>query len=121
MYSSNGSIGSFWRGQAHFQTGIEIERRLPYRATVRATAGHAAIAAIVRSGLKRRDGSDVHFRRIVFQIVIEKRTQDMLAKVQRRVAIEFDRAERTAVAESPDRDAMDPSPETLCRCLCPWA
>src|SRR5262245_62891335 len=52
---------------------------------------------LVRSGLERRHRRDVHLWRVVFQKVVEEGAQDLLAKIERGVAAEFQRAERTAV------------------------
>src|SRR5881296_541997 len=45
----------------------------------------------VRAGLVRRDRRHVHLRRIVLQIVIEKRAEDLAAEIQGGVAVELQR------------------------------
>ena len=52
----------------------------------------------VRPGFKRRHGSDVRRRRVILQIMIEKRSQNLLAKIESRIAVEFQRPKFAAIA-----------------------
>src|SRR6185369_2672410 len=51
----------------------------------------------VRAGFESLYRGDARFRRTVFQVLIEERTQNLTTERQRRIAIELYRAERTAV------------------------
>ena len=66
------------------------------------------------AGLERRDRRDVHGRRPVLQIVIEKRPQHVLPEPQRGIAAELQRAEGASlvdlltVVRLEDRGGVDP-------------
>ncbi len=53
----------------------------------------------VRAGFERDDRRQVSFRRVVLQILIQKRTQDLPREIERRIAVELQRAERAAVLD----------------------
>src|ERR1700755_2508137 len=55
------------------------------------------MAPCVRARLERGDGRDVRLRRAFFQVLVEERAQDFASEGERRVAVEFDRAERAAL------------------------
>src|SRR5216683_913684 len=53
----------------------------------------------VRPGFKRGHGSDVRRRRSILQIMIEERSQNLLAKIESRIAVEFQRPKFAAIAD----------------------
>src|SRR4029079_1960010 len=50
----------------------------------------------ISAGLERSHRRDVHLRRVIFQVMIQKRAQDFLPKVKCGVAAKFNSAKSTA-------------------------
>src|SRR6185295_7032291 len=85
-------------GELQFQAGAEVQRRRAERAT-RGAAGGPGLQPPpgVRAGFERDDRWEIGFRRAVFQVLVEERAENLLAEVQRGVAVELQRAEAAAV------------------------
>src|SRR5229473_313310 len=82
-------IARLRRSEAQLQTGGEIERGWPDRAAAGAAGGPRGKAPPhVRSGFKRSGGCDVGFGRTIFEVLIQKRPQDVLTEIKSGVAIE---------------------------------
>ena len=111
------------RFESRFVSGLEIQRRGTGCAASGAPDGpRLQPQPTVRAGLERRHRSDVHCRRVVLQIVIQKRPQHVLAEPERGVTAEAQIAPRELPSSNlPGRDTRAPSPGKPCCCSCPSA